>query len=966
MERHMGFGRALAAAAALWTAVFGAPAARGYTEYSTETIDGIDWSYGVNMETLTVTLTKVSSNTAVGVVSIPATLGGYPVTRLVGGAFYGCGKMTDVVIPPTVESIADGEFNWCNALESLAIPASVSHIGTNVVSGHAAMREVKVAEDSPFYVVKDGVLYTKDMKTLVGAPVLAELGDLAIPATVERIYGFSMRENESLRSVSVPGSLKDIAPYAFYWCPNLTRATLAEGVETIGNGAFGGTALTNLTLPASTTFIHHNASPVTVAEFRVAADNPAYMARDGVLFSRDGRTLVEFPKARTGEYVVPPGVTHLEDTAFGPFHDLKLTIPEGVESTGYATFERFPEATLALPHSLKSLGTYAFQNSPALEEMELPEGLESIGEGAFYFCKELKRLVVPDSVTSVGNRMLVGCKSLVCLELPGAWDGTDILQYSELPKSLGLVAVYRAKDKDGATWKYRVEKDAAVIVGVAGVPPSGTLEMPKSLRGREVSGVASNALAGVEGLKRLRVPASWEGTAMMAAAGVPEGCAVEYVAAAAQTLDWPPLDGVFASGDRVWLSATASGGDPVEFEVAEGPAFLEGDRLAFAKAGTVRVRARQAGSLRWAPVEKTRGVEVSAVVGGRRISADWAANYAGEWRDASSGGDGFGAWSIQQTRGNGNGWAGCGVWDPSANGFQGAWAGKTRAFGLVGKGEGWAVRASRAFQEPLRPGDAFSLEMALNWDSNQHGAEKGFALTAGGADVLVVNHGSYPGNISLGGDTNHAALNAYGLHPMVWTFTALDARSLRVEATRRDDPDGVFSATLAVSTSAIDGFRLQSAGQNPNDSGADGDKRQSYFDRFRLLRLETDAAGVPVDWLREHAPDILAACGGDAAKAAAATAANGSTVKACWAAGLDPQDPDSDIRFTSFSVGTDGTPAFEWTPGPEAVAEGCHWYILSAATLGGNGDADWLDCTSDPAAATAQGRRFYCIQITPY
>ncbi|MBR6022983.1 MAG: hypothetical protein IK066_11275 [Kiritimatiellae bacterium] len=57
---------------------------------------------------------------------------------------------------------------------------------------------------------------------------------------------------------------------------------------------------------------------------------------------------------------------------------------------------------------------------------------------------------------------------------------------------------------------------------------------------------------------------------------------------------------------------------------------------------------------------------------------------------------------------------------------------------------------------------------------------------------------------------------------------------------------------------------------------------------------------------------------------------------------------------------------FEWTPGPGAVAEGCHWYILSATTPGGDRDAGWLDCTSDPAAAAAQGRRFYCIQITTY
>ena len=107
---------------------------------------------------------------------------------------------------------------------------------------------------------------------------------------------------------------------------------------------------------------------------------------------------------------------------------------------------------------------------------------------------------------------------------------------------------------------------------------------------------------------------------------------------------------------------------------------------------------------------------------------DSSANYPDGWATGSNGGEGFGAWTIATTSG-GDGWAGCGIWDPSANEFQGSWAGKTAAFGMMGKGDGFSVMASRSFRKALAVGDSFSLEMAVNWDSNREGAKKGFVLT---------------------------------------------------------------------------------------------------------------------------------------------------------------------------------------------------------------------------------------------
>ena len=237
--------------------------------------------------------------------------------------------------------------------------------------------------------------------------------------------------------------------------------------------------------------------------------------------------------------------------------------------------------------------------------------------------------------------------------------------------------------------------------------------------------------------------------------------------------------------------------------------------------------------------------------------SDSAANYEGDVETDTNPGSGFGAWLVSWGKGVRPGdWVGCGAWDPSANGFLGTWAGKKKAIGIVGKGHA-EIWTTRSFVRPLGVGETFSLEMAVNWDSNAEGARKGFAVLLGrgyeDSEMVVVNHGNYPGHIALNGATNHAVLNAFGLYPMRWTFTPLDAATLRVTATARDDPSKVFSTNLAVRSAFVDGFRLASANQFADDpSQEDADKRQSYFDNFTLELDETrlrllDGDVIPVN-----------------------------------------------------------------------------------------------------------------------
>ena len=78
---------------------------------ATETVDGIKWTYTVSEGKASVGsgsyYSPAVSTSTTGAITIPATLGGYPVTSIGNGAFSGCSGLTSVSIPDSVTSIGN-------------------------------------------------------------------------------------------------------------------------------------------------------------------------------------------------------------------------------------------------------------------------------------------------------------------------------------------------------------------------------------------------------------------------------------------------------------------------------------------------------------------------------------------------------------------------------------------------------------------------------------------------------------------------------------------------------------------------------------------------------------------------------------------------------------------------------------------------------------------------------------------
>ncbi len=94
--------------------------------------------------------------------------------------------------------------------------------------------------------IEDGTCYVKGYE---GEPV-----DIVIPSEVEgyavtEIQADCFKKCETLKSVSLPGSVRWICSGAFNYCLNLEKVEFTDGLEGIGAEAFNCTALTEVVLP---------------------------------------------------------------------------------------------------------------------------------------------------------------------------------------------------------------------------------------------------------------------------------------------------------------------------------------------------------------------------------------------------------------------------------------------------------------------------------------------------------------------------------------------------------------------------------------------------------------------------------------------------------------------------------------------------------------------------------------------
>ena len=232
----------------------------------------------------------------------------------------------------------------------------------------------------------------------------------------------------------------------------LRTVQISEGITTIGFGAFiNCRKLMEVSLPASLTEFAEDflEDPRTYSPFygcrsleniAVAPGNPAFKSVDGVLFTADGETLIQYPAGKEDtSYQVPAGVKTIAPYAFDGCANLKeIILPEGIETIGNNVFNDCTVLeTVKIPKTVTFLAENAFYDCTVLTAIEVADGNTAYKslDGVLFTADGATILKYPDAKTASEYTVPEGVKN-VPFSAFGGFDGALALKKIFLPSTL--------------------------------------------------------------------------------------------------------------------------------------------------------------------------------------------------------------------------------------------------------------------------------------------------------------------------------------------------------------------------------------------------------------------------------------------------------------------------------------------------------------------------------------------------
>ena len=175
-------------------------------------------------------------------------------------------------------------------------------------------------------------------------------------------------------SVVIPEGVTRIGNSVFLGCSQLIDVVIPNTVVKIGNSAFFDTGLQRVTIPESVIEIGESAFGYCQDLMSISVDknNANYKDIDGNLYSKDGKTLLQYAAGKTeSEFMVPDGVC--------------------------------------------VVGACAFDGAQSLTCIETPSSVVQIEDHAFTLCENLANLSILGPKTKISDLALEGRDDVIIL-----------------------------------------------------------------------------------------------------------------------------------------------------------------------------------------------------------------------------------------------------------------------------------------------------------------------------------------------------------------------------------------------------------------------------------------------------------------------------------------------------------------------------------------------------------------------
>ena len=159
------------------------------------------------------------------------------VTKIDGSAFIFCSSLEQIKLPQSLVSIGSGAFDNCTSLISVELPDNAI-ISSDTFKECKNLSDIVISDTNNNYIVKNGILYNKNMTRILCYPAGIKDTEFSVPDTVKTIGDFAFYGTKALESINIPDSITNIGTDAFGECSGLKEVVIPDSVTSMGEAVF--------------------------------------------------------------------------------------------------------------------------------------------------------------------------------------------------------------------------------------------------------------------------------------------------------------------------------------------------------------------------------------------------------------------------------------------------------------------------------------------------------------------------------------------------------------------------------------------------------------------------------------------------------------------------------------------------------------------------------------------------------
>lgn len=152
-----------------------------------------------------------------------------------------------------------------------------------------------------------------------------------------------------------------------------------------------------------------------------ASKDSGFASKDGILYSENTKQLILCPANKTGDVIIPEGVTCINDFAFYGARIDSVTFPSSLKNIRKDAFRQSKIRKIDFGSGIEKIGNNAsniFADCQNLTHVEFPPQVTDIGHSAFFNCSNLESVTIHEGISTIGRRAFDLCEKLKSVTLP--------------------------------------------------------------------------------------------------------------------------------------------------------------------------------------------------------------------------------------------------------------------------------------------------------------------------------------------------------------------------------------------------------------------------------------------------------------------------------------------------------------------------------------------------------------------